>query len=566
MKNSIHKLVILGGSFILTSLISLTSSAVVDLGTYKGCNLKDTDFVAVPLALVSTKVTDQPLKMAFDLRENNQVDVYFVERFGIVKKYDAIKKTVEVLGEIPVIHKNEEGLLGIAVDPHFKKNHFLYFMYSFQGLDTNFRISRIPLGNDGLLNLAAEKVLIKIPGKTILPHTGGAMLFDAYGDLWVAMGDNSSPEAGPANTADLRGGIMRIHPDELDPKGYTIPSGNFGETFAAYFQAQGKADLAKDYLNPVKVRPEIYVKGTRNAYSLSVEPVRRWVSWGDVGPDMGGISEEHNLVKSPQYTGWPYFAGQVDVTTVYGFNWTKKDRAAPMNTTKINGVSQLPPNHEPILPRDRACAMNGPVFRYDGSNPALNQIPPNLDHKWIIGDCNGSYGFRILSLNDKADTIVQNVRVFDRFSAAVLVDMQQGPDGALYYIGWQSGVYRVDYKGSCKDPSFIAEKTGCADSHDANYDPKINPAYHDPRLCASGTAIQHIHPAKEWLTLNDRSIAINANGWHEISIFDIRGLQIYKVSGYGAKSYALPKLPLGVYQLLANSSQGTYSAKLSRLH
>ena len=48
--------------------------------------------------------------------------------------------------------------------------------------------------------------------KTVSFHTAGALAFDGYGDLAVAVGDNQQTDLGPANTADLRGGILRIHP------------------------------------------------------------------------------------------------------------------------------------------------------------------------------------------------------------------------------------------------------------------------------------------------------------------------------------------------------------------
>lgn len=200
------------------------------------------------------------------------------------------------------------------------------------------------------------------------------------------------------------------------------------------------------------------MKGTRNAYSLSLDPVRRWLSWGDVGPDFSAVSEENNLVKEPHFTGWPYFAGQRNVSSVYGSTFGIKNRA-----------------------------INGPIMRYDGSNPNPGQIPPRLDRKWLVGDCNGSYGNPLLTLNEKGDSVIADIRTFDLFNVAVLVDMQQGPDGALYYIGWQTGIYRAEYKGSCKDPALTAEKTGCADALDANYDAKLNPAFHDPRLCAKSS-------------------------------------------------------------------------------
>lgn len=411
----------LGSATLLMLATQAPGLAAVDLGTYKGCSAKDTDFDFTPLVKKGTD-TEEPLKLSFFQRADGTVDIYFVERKGAVKKYDGETKAVSLVGTIPCATGN----------------------------------------------------------------------------------DNGSAEAGPGNTADLSGGILRIHPDANLPKGYSIPAGNFGAHFAAKLQAQGNAALAREYADPAKVRPEIYVKGTRNAYSLSLDPVRRWLSWGDVGPDFGAVSEENNLVKEPYYTGWPYFAGRLDLTSIYGMNFPKKNRAAPMNTSAIAGVSQLPPNHEPIYVRSQNCAIDGPILRYDGANSYPGQIPPQLDRKWIVGDCNGSYGNHLLTLNAAGDSVIGDVKAFDLFHVAVVVDIQQGPDGAIYFIGWQSGIYRGDYKGQCRDPGLLPEKPGCADAKDPNYDPAIDPAFHDPRQCATATAIAPPAPRSDWLLAGGR--------------------------------------------------------------
>src|SRR5256885_14651820 len=68
-----------------------------------------------------------------------------------------------------------------------------------------------------------------------------------------------------ANTNDLRGKIIRIHPE---PDGaYTIPEGNLFPKGTA------------------KTRPEIYTMGSRNPYRISVDQHTGFLYWGEVGPD-----------------------------------------------------------------------------------------------------------------------------------------------------------------------------------------------------------------------------------------------------------------------------------------
>lgn len=540
-------------------------AAPADFGTYKGCAAKDGDFEKVTLAARETAAT-QPLKLGFTKRADGVVDVFFIERMGAVKKYDGTTKAVALLGAVPCASANEDGLTGLAVDPDFQRNGYLYFFYSHLSTgDTSFHVSRMAVGGDGKLDLGTEKVLLRVPSKRNLPHTGGAMQFDDYGDLWITVGDNGVAEIGAGNTADLRGGILRIHPDDKAPNGYTIPKGNFGAHFAARFRGLGDEALAKEYEDPAKVRPELYIKGTRNAYTVSVDPVRRWLAWGDVGPDFGGQSEEHNLMKAPAFAGWPYFAGKLDPASVYGSNFGKKDRAAPVNASGVAGVRRLPPNADPIYVRQQACAMNGPILRYDGANPNPGQIPPHLDRKWLIGDCNGSFGYHLLTLNAKGDSVIADVKAFDLMSVAVLVDIQQGPDGAIYWIGWQGGVFRLDYKGTCKDPALIPEKTGCADPADAKYDAKLDPAFHDPRLCASAVATRVVPRRGDILAATQSGFRVTSKGPHSAKVSDLRGRIVFRAEAATPAVYGLPgTLPPGAYRVLVETADGTASVTVMK--
>src|SRR5690606_8740512 len=98
---------------------------------------------------------------------------------------------------------------------------------------------------------------------------GGPMRFDAHGDLWVTIGNNGSDlsgsgsqyspsdsnanqEWGASSTASMRGGVIRIKPDNSE-KGYSIPAGNFGEYWANHFETSGNASLAAQYRDPNKV-------------------------------------------------------------------------------------------------------------------------------------------------------------------------------------------------------------------------------------------------------------------------------------------------------------------------
>lgn len=527
----------------------------VDLGTYQGCAASDADFTLDTIALTSSMANNGPLKLAFDKREDGSADVYFIRRMGEVVKYDGITKSLTQIGKINAAIVNEDGLTGIALDPAFKTNRNLYLFYSFAGgTESTFRLSRFTLDSAGLINMTSEKVLLRIPSVRGRWHTGGAMEFDAHGDLWISVGDNQETEKGPSNTASLLGGTLRIRPDS-SARGYSIPAGNFGAFMAAKFRAAGSMALAAEYEDTVKVKPELYVKGTRNAYTLNLDPVRRWLMNGDVGPDQGQISEEYNLVKEPAFLGWPYFAGNHtlgDFQTSTGVGvWPYSNapkvpqgirKDAPLNNSNSGGVIQLPPAVEPTHRRTQACAMSGPLFRYDGSITSPRNFPPQFNRKWLISGCDNPYGFHLVTLSDAGIMQGTPLKIFAQFRVTTLVDLKQGPDGALYFANFDGRtVLRISYKGTCKDPNLRPEVL--ITSRQSLVKPEAN-------------------RTMRWL---NQGLELVSEGPHQVVIADLQGREVMRLSGQGPKTYSLENLPTkGLYTVKVETRAGALTQTLSR--
>ena len=252
--------------------------------------------------------------------------VFYAQRNGVIKMYKPDTKVTVEIGKIAVFSGNEDGMLGITLDPDFLKNGWIFLNHSLpettknaDGLEDGIiRVSRYTLVGEQL-DLASEKKILDIPelrGKACC-HVGGSLAFDAKGNLYVAIGDNTNPfesdnysphdeqplrapfdaQKSSANMNDLRGGISRIHPE---PDGtYTIPKGNLFPP------------------GTPGTRPEVYVKGTRNGFRVTVDQRTGVVYWGDVGPDAGGPDPKRGpggfdavmQAKAPGYFGWPYSRG-----------------------------------------------------------------------------------------------------------------------------------------------------------------------------------------------------------------------------------------------------------------
>ena len=103
------------------------------------------------------------------------------------------------------LHKKEEGLLGIALDPNFDTNHYIYLHYTpytkvdFVNHIGTRRVARFTFNEaTGKLDLASEKPIIEWTYQNhSCCHMGGDMGFDKDGNLYVLTGDtNSSGNAG----------------------------------------------------------------------------------------------------------------------------------------------------------------------------------------------------------------------------------------------------------------------------------------------------------------------------------------------------------------------------------
>ena len=396
--------------------------------------------------------------------------VFFTERSGKFYVYEPAARKTRLLRDFPVkaVDKYLNGLIGITLDPDFDQNNFIYFFYSSNtGEQYHQNVSRFKIAPDGNLDTTSEKILIKIPiDLEVSAHTGGSLAWDKHKNLYISTGDNTVPfesdgyaplderpgrhvydaQRSAGNPADLRGKILRIHPE---PDGsYTIPDGNL------FQKGQG-------------TRPEIYTMGCRNPYRISVDTATSIVYWGEVGPDAGQDSrhgprgyDEFNQAKGPGNFGWPYFVGANIAYNDSDFA-TKEIGplfavTGPVNPSPNNtGMKQLPPPTLPMVwyPYNRSeafpdlgdggrCAMGGPFYHFNPSAQSPTKLPEYYDKALFVYDWmrNWVVALRFDEANNykRMERFMQNTGDFRR-----PVDIEIGPDGVMYMLEYGS-VYGID--------------------------------------------------------------------------------------------------------------------------
>ena len=255
-----------------------------------------------PTRFVKTVVASE-LQEPMEIAQLPDSKIILIERHGQIKLFNPETGLLRTVAKLPVYSEMGDGLLGIAIDPKWEQNHWIYLYYS-SLRDSMNQLSRFVFQGDSL-DRASEKVLLTIPvGHTNCFHAAGSLAFDGDGNLFLSTGDNTSPFASDgfapiderpgrqafdaqrsaANTNDLRGKILRIKP--LEDGGYVCPKGNLFVNEAVYVRGNS-ADVQSGFSNTTKGKAEIYIMGCRNPFRISYDDRRKLLFWGDIGPDAG---------------------------------------------------------------------------------------------------------------------------------------------------------------------------------------------------------------------------------------------------------------------------------------
>ena len=414
--------------------------------------------------------------------------IFVIELGGMIKLVDPKDGNVSVVGQIEVTTAQENGLIGLALDPNFKDNHWLYLQYSPPNFSGQY-ISRFDF-RDGKVDLASEKRLFSYEEqRRECCHHAGSMEFGPDGNLYIGTGDNTNPfndsegfapidqrpDRGPwdaqrtsANTKSYNGKVLRIRP-EADGT-YSIPDGNL-------FPKDGSIG-----------HPEIYVMGCRNPWRISVDQKTGFLYWGDVGPDAGGDGprgsrgyDEVNQARNAGNFGWPYFIGNnfkySMVDFVSGTIGPPQDPERPINRSVNNsGASELPPAQPamiyypsgpsaefPEVATGGRTACAGPVYHFDPQSNSTTKFPEAYDRTLFAFEWSRNW---ILAIHLDDDSRVERLEPFlPQMKFVRPIDLQFDANGSLYVIEYgetwgvnpDAKLVRVDYIRGNRTPVAVSK-------------------------------------------------------------------------------------------------------------
>lgn len=288
---------------------------------------------------------------------------------------------------LTVNSSGERGLIGIAFDPDFTNNQYIYLYHTSAEGGLHNRISRFTANGDVVL-AGSEQLVIKLdPLSSATNHNGGALQFGNDGTLYVAVGDNANG-SWSQNLDSYHGKILRIN------KNGSVPSGN-------------------PYATGSEQKKRIWAYGLRNPYTMGFQSSNGKLYINEVG--QGSWEEINDATMGGRNFGWPnsegYTTNTGETTPVYAYGH---------GNCEICGL-----------------AITGGTF----FQPANTSYPAQYQNKYFFMDYLRNW-IATLDQGGNATLFASNIK---GNSLGITV----GPDGNLYYLSRSAGsLYKIVYSSS----------------------------------------------------------------------------------------------------------------------
>lgn len=297
---------------------------------------------------------------------------------------------------------SERGLVGLEFHPDYERNGYVYVYYTVNTHPAYNRLSRFTANPDDPDRAipTSEKVLLDLPPLLTAFHNGGALRFGRDGKLYVGTGDNAG-QGEPQSLRSLFGKILRLNDDGSSPDDNPFVAETGG------------------------VHRAIWALGIRNAFAFDIDPRTGKLMINDTGEL---AKEEINEGVAGSNYGWnkcegpcePRDPGYRDPIYSYGHE------IGPTGGCAIDGGTFYRPKQRTFPER-----FVGKYFFLDFCSPWIKMLDPETG---------------------EVEDFATNLPPSDNASAT-LVSLEDGPDGALYFISrFRRSIYRIQYTGK-REPS-----------------------------------------------------------------------------------------------------------------
>lgn len=240
----------------------------------------------------------------------------------------------------------ERGLLGVAFDPNFSTNHFVYVYYTVPAhrqTAAHNRVSRFVASGD-VAARHSEQILLDLNNlSTATNHNGGSLAFGPDGKLYIGVGENNNG-ANSQDITNLLGKILRINPDGSIPTDNPFP------------KAKG-------------INQAIWAIGLRNPFSLSFSPITGQMLINDVGEH---TYEEINVGVAGANYGWPKTEGPTNRTRYQSPVFYYTHGPGPTTGNAIVGSAFYSPTNGRTFPKNYA----GDYFFADLTSGWIRRFDP----------------------------------------------------------------------------------------------------------------------------------------------------------------------------------------------
>jgi VCBS repeat-containing protein len=323
--------------------------------------------------------------------------ILIAEKDGAIQVYKDGQLNDVPLITLSVSTDGERGISGLAVDPDFENNGYIYVAYTSAGPNPHDRLSRFTVTGD-TANPNSEVVLMESDQPAGLYHHGGAVDFGPDGKLYWALGDSLyAPNSQDLST--VYGKVLRLNPDG------TVPADN-------------------PFVNTPGALPQIYAYGFRNPFRMTVTPDGQLLV-----ADVGQVSwEELDIVTAGGNYGWPLAEGVCP-----GVGVCAPDLTAGQIINPIYAYPHTPPG---------SGASITAVMVYTGST-----FPDSYQNKVFIADFTQGWIQELTCTSDYSSC--GSAKMFDPGSQVYdgPVQLLQGPDGNIYELQLSGKLSRIAPSG-----------------------------------------------------------------------------------------------------------------------